>query len=395
MKSFKFPLLVLFFLCSALLACSWLDEEVSSNGQETCAPNEVYDETDGLCYPAEDSAPAGDEEVWWEDESDCLPGEVYDPQEGVCYEEIDCDLEDDVCWENAVFTELDPILDDYLSGKEDFKESDLEEGGDQILTTYEIDGTRLKAPADVADPNSLDETLANLQADHAYHREVWAYFAKLIPAEQRRDLIRFQAVSDGEGEVLASVEPDTDDPKKWIINVDILDAQADMKELTYTLVHEFAHVLTLNNRQVPMDTDIFFNPTDEDLYNQRVSACPRYFTGEGCAKKDSYINLFFTAFWSDKYDEWVELDYLEDEDEYYAQLDELYQKYADEFVTDYAATNPAEDIAESFTQFVFSPKPRGNGKTIADQKVLFFYDFPELVTLREEIVSRAAARNKR
>jgi len=163
--------------------------------------------------------------------------------------------EDDVCWENAVFTELDPILDDYLSGKEDFKESDLEEGGDQILTTYEIDGTRLKAPADVADPNSLDETLANLQADHAYHREVWAYFAKLIPAEQRRDLIRFQAVSDGEGEVLASVEPDTDDPKKWIINVDILDAQADMKELTYTLVHEFAHVLTLNNRQVPMDTE--------------------------------------------------------------------------------------------------------------------------------------------
>ena len=46
-------------------------------------------------------------------------------------------------------------------------------------------------------------------------------------------------------------------------------------------------------------------------------------------------------------------------------------------------TSPAEDIAESWSYFVLKPRPTGN--TIADQKVLYFYDFPELITLREQI----------
>ncbi|MBK9051223.1 MAG: hypothetical protein IPL78_09985 [Chloroflexi bacterium] len=48
-------------------------------------------------------------------------------------------------------------------------------------------------------------------------------------------------------------------------------------------------------------------------------------------------------------------------------------------MTDYAATNPAEDIAETFMAFVLEPKP--NGDTIAEEKVLFFYQYPELVAI--------------
>jgi len=56
--------------------------------------------------------------------------------------------------------------------------------------------------------------------------------------------------------------------------------------------------------------------------------------------------------------------------EYTAALDQFYVDHEDEFVSDYAATNPGEDIAESFATFVLKPAPSGD--TLADQKVAFF-----------------------
>src|SRR5215208_6090610 len=67
-----------------------------------------------------------------------------------------------------------------------------------------------------------------------------------------------------------------------------------------------------------------------------------------------------------------------------AEIYEFYTKYPDQFVTKYAATNPVEDIAESWTEFVMRPKPLG--ASIAEQKVLFFYEHPELVELRHNIL---------
>ncbi|OKL35485.1 hypothetical protein [Domibacillus mangrovi] len=56
-----------------------------------------------------------------------------------------------------------------------------------------------------------------------------------------------------------------------------------------------------------------------------------------------------------------------------------------EFTTDYAVSHPEEDIAESWTYFVFSKKPTGDW--IVDQKILFFYEYPELIRLRSENLS--------
>jgi len=64
------------------------------------------------------------------------------------------------------------------------------------------------------------------------------------------------------------------------------------------------------------------------------------------------------------------------------------KKYKDRFVTDYAATNPGEDIAEVFATFVTqADQPRGN--SIADQKIKLLYDFPELTQLRDKIRQNA------
>jgi hypothetical protein len=54
-------------------------------------------------------------------------------------------------------------------------------------------------------------------------------------------------------------------------------------------------------------------------------------------------------------------------------------------VTPYAVTSPEEDIAESWAHFIFDKKPTDN--SIGEQKLLFFYGYPELVSLRNQIVN--------
>lgn len=170
----------------------------------------------------------------------------------------------------------------------------------------------------------------------------------------------------------------------WDLSIDLLDT-ADSEELTLTLIHEFGHLLTLSPDQVTPSQAIFDEPESDSVYDDEVQACPNYFPGEGCSHKDSYIHLFVGRFWGKIYDEWLEIDAIEDEDEYEDRLDSFYEKYEDQFVSNYAPTSPEEDIAESWADFVLKPKP--GDQTIANEKVLFFYEFPELVELRAQIAS--------
>jgi hypothetical protein len=108
-------------------------------------------------------------------------------------------------------------------------------------------------------------------------------------------------------------------------------------------------------------------------------------TIDGCSASDSYINAFYSAFWADIYDEWAETVEFSDGEVNEDEVITFYDQYPDQFVTDYAPTGPEEDIAESWIYFIFSEKPAGD--TIAEQKILFFYNYPELVQLRDEIRS--------
>ena len=83
----------------------------------------------------------------------------------------------------------------------------------------------------------------------------------------------------------------------------------------------------------------------------------------------------------DEFNALAELD--QSSDRFWDGLDEFERKYGDRFVTEYAMTDPAEDMAETFMVFVLQDRPGGTG--IADQKLLFFWDYPELVELRSEI----------
>ena len=197
--------------------------------------------------------------------------------------------------------------------------------------------------------------------------------------------------------------------------------------LKRTLVHENAHILTLSASQSDnniMDWPSFCDRLDDGSINweecdvgeenrtiaQREVACaPNYYApNSGCMKDDSYLNKYFQKFWADIYREYT-YGGTKNMSHY-----EFYKKYYDRFVTSYAATNPAEDIAESFSAFVLWDDETIDNKkkwckaygvnlvdkirwkwcekiyrdnSMWEEKIRFFYDFPELVEMRDFIRS--------
>lgn len=250
------------------------------------------------------------------------------------------------------------------------------------LVTYAIRGDQLENPVETP---GLPKNLQAYQKDLQAQTQIWQYFAAIIPLENRTFLKEYIVFTDGKENYLASVAQSDSSAAEWVLSVDLMDA-ANPQDLTFTLVHEYGHLLTLNPDQVPPSQEVFDNPESEAIYEREANACATYFPGEGCASPDSYLNQFIERFWGGVYAEWLDVDQIMDEDEYYEALNQFYTDHADEFVSDYAPTSPAEDIAETFSFFILEPKP--GGETLAEQKILFFYEFPELVELRSQMGRR-------
>jgi len=277
---------------------------------------------------------------------------------------------------------LDQIITDSTSSDEDFfgNESSTDEDV-AYLVEYSVIGDEIKNPK----LNSVSNNLKDEQKDRPAHEEIWKYFTRLIPSKQRTVLNGFSIFTDGEYNILAAVNQSDRNPYKWNLNVDFADS-TEKTILTFTLLHEYGHLLTLNSDQAKVNLAVYHNPNDDVIYEREVAACPQYFTGEGCSNPDSYINQFFERFWPDLYAEWQVIDEEQDEDKQYEMLDDFYDTYQDQFLTDYAPTSPAEDIAESWTFFILAPKPEPD--SIANEKTLFFYEYPELIELRTQILDR-------
>ena len=128
-------------------------------------------------------------------------------------------------------------------------------------------------------------------------------------------------------------------------------------------IHEFSHLLSYEG----------IIGTTEPANNR----CHEYFSDFGCPPANSYLIDFMKEFWSED-----DLNALVvfDNDSIWTNKEIL-----NNFVTDYAATSPAEDFAESFTFFVINEKPES--QKLFDKKINYFYNFDYLVELREEIRS--------
>ncbi len=277
-----------------------------------------------------------------------------------------------------------PVCVDHLSAalhqSEEVYSSGTELKTDFTLVTYRVFGDSIFDPVFV---NTIPSKLKIYQEDTAAQEKLWDFFIDVIPANRRTQVTQFMVFTDGPNNTLGAVEQ-TDDPAHWTLEMDIQDGQ-NFPDLSSTLIHEFGHLFTLNDTQVTPDMQVFDHPNNQEIFEQEAQNCPAYFMFEGCSLPGSYINKFFQRFWPKIFAEWKAIDAETDAEKLDKKLGQFYDDHADQFVSSYAATSPEEDIAETFMYFIFTPRPAGN--SIADQKILFFYEDPGLRYLREHILS--------
>lgn len=238
---------------------------------------------------------------------------------------------------------------------------------------------------------SIDEagnlTLMSGTEDPA-HDDLWILMLVLLPTDYVDQYLYEFAVFESE-ETLAYVSELEEDV--WDLGV----SMDDDPERALTVIHEFGHIVALNNTQYdtyPSVLDDREGALSEDEYNAAVEAdmvaCPTIAFEDGCPLPDSYIALFTEAFWDPAAVEQI----------VYQEIDDpaavFFDENPDAFVSEYAATNPIEDFAESFSYFVGLDEesyPVDGESYLMDAKILFFEQFPELVAMRESIRENAAA----
>lgn len=213
--------------------------------------------------------------------------------------------------------------------------------------------------------------------------ECWKVFYKVFPKKlTQKYLKKIVLFTDGVDEKTGALSALNFTNTEWQLSLDIkdVDFSSNKKERLfqsiYTLLHEFGHLLTLNDTQI--------KPTAK----KRQEGDDPYLTFEGQALKKSYMNLFVSRFWNNGLlKEWdvIQRKYcVTEQTRCLEKLHDLYRDNYNDFITDYAAESPEEDIVESWVAFVLYEKVK-KPETVAQQKINFFYQFPELVKYRKII----------
>jgi hypothetical protein len=171
-------------------------------------------------------------------------------------------------------------------------------------------------------------------------RQLWAIVVAATPAEVLRyvdELLVFDADLNGgtaAGEVAAQPNS-TEASAHWRLSL-ALNASTDL-DVTLNVAHEVGHLISLNRAE---------------MTGQDESSCPGIFMKEGCLKDAATLPTYLDDTWGDDLlDEWSTADDITDDQKRADALDDFYQKHHDRFVDSYAATDPAEDFAESFAMW--------------------------------------------
>jgi hypothetical protein len=195
--------------------------------------------------------------------------------------------------------------------------------------------------------------------DEDQARRLWTLYTQLIPANERQAISTYAVYdSSGKGTLKVGFVAELS-PNSWLfaINPDNPKGQYDIAD---TLIHETLHMLTIGVRQT--DTSI---PPDQ---------CPTNLgAGIGCPKPGSYLRAFLAKYWPPPLlQEWRQ-------SEASHSLNTFYMNHANDFVRGYAATDPRDDMAETFAAWVLDTPgvPRG-----AMAKEQFFEGYPEFVAIK-------------
>ena len=329
LKRFYFYFVVSFIICLSTTGCE---------GQETDEYNMVPMPEAQVSDVQSEKADKKSEQS----ESDvCSSKEELVLEAGTCALRIECD-NPAACaaWGDQIADELEARYGSFVEMKPvemSDEEAERSEEDEDIIAEYQIEGNRF---------------IANMEStDLSEHEQLWQDFTWLFPFEERKMVTAFSVFS--HVDTVAYVAQNEDNVHEWSLGINIDPGIMTPEEKVATLVHEFGHLLGLNSTQV------------DSFAGER--SCTTLFLDEGCARKEAYIYEFHSIFWPEQ-----SYDYNEDQ-----------------FVSEYAAMDFVEDFAESWMNFVLTEKPVGT--TIAEKKVLFFYEYNELVMLRAKLLARVAS----
>lgn len=193
--------------------------------------------------------------------------------------------------------------------------------------------------------------------------DVWDLWLRIVTPEVAGSVILDFRVGDSTDSDTMAYVAQSSDPTLWTLAANLAYA-SDEDLLISTLVHEYAHILSLSPGQV----------------DPAASSCDTLVLDEGCAERDSALYAFDQEFWAG-FGSSAPDPTNNDADVAY----EFYLEHEEDFVSDYAATNVVEDFAESFMTFVLEEEPSAD--TVVAQKLLFFWDRPEYVEIRDHVRS--------
>lgn len=176
------------------------------------------------------------------------------------------------------------------------------------------------------------DAVINEEAD----AQVWEYLCTVLPSSARQKIAEFNLFTDGCSNILAYTSPVRDengtaDNTRFSINIDYYDVfdengmPRDWSKLTYTVLHEYGHVLLEDETQI----DLTVGTDTHD---------PAGFL------PGSFRKAFYDRFWKDLGVSAVS-DYAENPTGY---------------VSRYGANYFHEDIADTFAVFILGGEPQGN-----------------------------------
>lgn len=252
---------------------------------------------------------------------------------------------------DKLIDDIEVILKKYSNLNTDEIMQYILSGSENILAMYDISGTNVTnkyIPFVTLEKN--DTRVTN------NYPMLWNEITNIIPEKYFQNFDRLIISSDGKYNDLAYVMANDSIGSRWNISIDPADAED--RELFYeTIIHEYFHYMTLNETQ----GSYFKTP--------RIQTYSDY---EIVTNDNSYLNKFNQKFWG----------ILSEESSVVSDGYLFYLRHKNEFINSYASTVVSEDICESFAFFVLRDKPKLNSDDKVEKKLLFFYQYPELVEFR-------------
>ena len=188
--------------------------------------------------------------------------------------------------------------------------------------------------------------------DLARDSRLWDLVESTLPDDAVLSIRQMNVISDGRNATLGMVHRSSVAPGSWVLSIDPAETDEVLQD---TMVHEYAHMLTLRT---------------DDLTSNAASRtrCDGLRIEIGCAKFGSALVVWHDEFWAETAEP--------------APMD------THKFVSEYASSSVHEDLAESFMAWTLDRVARPSPSAQVRARFAFFENRPEFVEARDAILAK-------